>query len=103
MKNPTLCGCIEEIREEIDQIDYQIMKLYSERFEFVKEIVKFKTDEDSIIAESRQEEVILQRRVWAAELGLNPDLFEKIYWILMRFNVQKELEIMKSKQVDQVK
>jgi isochorismate pyruvate lyase len=96
MKNPKSCINIEEIREAIDDIDYQIMKLYSERYEFVKEIVKFKTDETSIIAEDRQEEVIAQRRAWAIELGLNPDLFEKIYRTLMRFNIQKELDILRN-------
>lgn len=96
MKDPQNCENIVEIRKAIDEIDHQIMKLYSQRYEFVKEIVKFKTDETSVIAEDRQEEVIAQRRAWAIELGLNPDLFEKIYWTLMRFNVQKELEILRN-------
>lgn len=96
MKNPENCKSIEEIREAIDEIDYQILKLYQKRYAFVKEIVKFKTDEASVIAENRQEEVIAQRRVWAVELGLNPDLFEKIYRTLIHFNVQKELEILRN-------
>ena len=96
MKNPESCKDIEEIRAAIDGIDYQIMKLFSERYEFVKEIVKFKTDEASVIAENRQVEVIEKRRKWAIELGLNPDLFEEIFWTLMRYNVQKELEILKN-------
>ena len=62
----------------------------------MKEIVKFKTDEASVIAESRQKEVIEKRREWAVELGLNPDLFEDIFWTLMRYNVTKELEILKN-------
>jgi len=95
MKNLENCKNIEEIRDAIDGIDYQIMKLFSERYEFVKEIVKFKTDEASVIAENRQKEVIEKRREWAVELGLNPDLFEDIFWTLMRYNVQKELEILK--------
>ena len=96
MKNPEDYASIEEIRDAIDEIDYQIMKLFGERYDFVKEIVKFKTDEASVIAESRQEEVIAQRRAWAIELDLNPDLFEKIFWTLIRFNVQKELEILRN-------
>ena len=102
MKNPESCKNIEEIREAIDGIDYQIMKLYSHRYALVKEIVKFKTDEASVIAENRQKEVIEKRREWAAELGLNPDLFEDIFWILMRYNVQKELEILKSTNAETV-
>ncbi len=96
MKNPQNCKNIEEIRDAIDGIDFQIMKLFSERYEFVKEIVKFKTDEASVIAEIRQKQVIEKRREWAVELGLNPDLFEDIFWTLMRYNVRKELEILKN-------
>ena len=96
MKNPKSCESIEEIREAIDGIDYQILKLFCGRYEFVKEIVKFKTDEASVVAENRQKEVIEKRREWAKELGLNPDLFEDIFWTLIRYNVQKELEILKN-------
>jgi len=96
MKNPESCKNIEEIRDAIDDIDYQIMKLYSQRYEFVKEIVKFKTNEASVIAETRQKEVIEKRREWAIELGLNPDLFEEMFWTLIRYNVQKELEMLKN-------
>ena len=96
MTNPENCKSIEEIRVAIDGIDYQIMKLFSERYEFVKEIVKFKTDEASVIAEGRQKAVIEKRREWAVELGLNPDLFEDIFWTLIQYNVKKELEILKN-------
>lgn len=95
MKNPGNCKNIEEIREAIDGIDHQIMNLFSQRDEFVKKIVNFKTDEASVMAESRQDEVIAQRRAWALELGMNPNLFEEIYRTLMHFNVQKELEILR--------
>ena len=94
MKNPKSCQNIEEIRNGIDEIDYQILQLFSQRYSFVKEIVKFKTDEESVIAKTRQKEVIRQRREWAEKLDLNPDLFEEIYRILMKFNVNKELEIL---------
>lgn len=96
MKNPESCKSIEEVREAIDGIDHQIMKLFGERYAFVKEIVKFKTDEASVIAENRQMEVIEKRRQWAVELGLNPDLFEDMFWTLIRYNVQKELEMLKN-------
>jgi len=94
MRNPKSCKNIEEVRKGIDEVDYQIMQLFARRYSFVKEIVKFKTDEASVIAEARQKEVVGKRREWAEELGLSPDLFEEIYWTLMRYNVKKELEIL---------
>lgn len=96
MIDPKSCRNIEEIRKGIDEIDYQIMQLFGQRYSFVKEIVKFKTDEVSVIAEARQKEVIAKRREWAGELGLSPDLFEEVYRTLMNFYVKKELEILNS-------
>ena len=95
MKKPKECRDINEIRENIDEIDHKIMKLCRKRSAYVKEIVKFKTDEVSVIAEIRQKDMIAQRRLWAIDLGLDPNLFEDIFWTLIRFNVQKELEILK--------
>jgi len=103
MKNPENCISIEEIREEIDGIDYQIVKHFSERYAFVKEIVKFKTDKVSVIAENRQKHVIENRRKWAVELGLDPDLFEDIFRTLIRYNIQKELEILKKSKATPIK
>lgn len=100
--NPKDCRNIEEIRKEIDGIDLQILNLFSQRYAFVKEIVKFKTDEASVVAENRQQEVIEVRRKWAIELGLDPDLFEDMFWLLMKYNVGKELEILRRAQVKEV-
>ncbi len=100
--NPEDCKNIEEIRQAIDEIDYQILKLFSQRCEFVKEIVKFKTDAVSVIAENRQKEVIAKRREWATELAMNPDLFENIYWMLMHHNIQEELKMLENSGPNQI-
>ena len=102
MTIPESCKNIEEIRKAIDGIDFRILELYSKRSELVESIVKFKSDEASVVAKDRQKEVIEKRREWAVKLGLNPDFIEDIYLKLIHFNVQKELEILnntKSKHV----
>jgi isochorismate pyruvate lyase len=96
LKAPTACESIEEVRKEIDAIDKQIILLFSKRQQYVKEIVKYKEDEKGIIAQVRKDQVILQRRSWAAEEGLDPDAFGKIYSILIESNIKLELEILNS-------
>ena len=93
MRDPKQCSNIQEIRAALDKIDYQIIGLLGKRLNFVEEIVKFKTNEEDIVAESRQKEVIMLRRKWAENYNLDPDLIEKIYKILMQFNIQKEMKI----------
>ena len=63
MRLPKDCKNIEEIREAIDELDSQIIELLGNRFQYVKEIVKFKEkNEKSIVANNRREAVIDSRR-----------------------------------------
>jgi len=96
-KNPKECTSLEEVRAEIDKIDEYIISLFSERHKYVEEIVRFKHDKEAIIAQERKDHVILQRKEWAAEKGLNAETFEKIYTLLVDSNIKHELELLKSK------
>ncbi|MGD9931066.1 MAG: chorismate mutase [Mangrovibacterium sp.] len=87
------CTNISEVRDEIDRVDRMIMELLARRQEFVCEIVRFKTDEESIVAKSRQEQLYKQRRVWAEELHLSPDMIDEVYKTIVRHNIKKELEL----------
>ncbi|MEN8116119.1 MAG: chorismate mutase [Bacteroidota bacterium] len=96
-KSPTDCHTLEEIRNEIDKIDEHIISLFTERHKYVEAIVRFKNDKDAIIAQERKEQVILQRKKWAEEKGLNADTFEKIYTLLVESNIKHEMELLKIK------
>ena len=97
LKRPENCVSAEEVRNEIDKIDHQIMVLFGERHKYVEEIVRFKNDEESIIAHDRKKQVIEDIRNWAVENGLDPDTFEKMYYLLIENNIKRELEILKLK------
>lgn len=96
MKNADDCQTIQEIRAGIDEIDHHILAAFGKRLEYVKAIVKFKSDTDGIVAHDRQLEVFQKRREWATEFGLDPDLFEMLYKALISWNVQKEMEIFRN-------
>ncbi len=97
LKNPCDCRTAEEVRNEIDKIDFEIIKLFSERHKYVEEIVKFKNDAEGVIALERKEQVIRQRKNWARENGLNEETFEKIYTLLVESNIKHEMELLRSK------
>jgi chorismate mutase len=84
---------VKEIREEIDRIDLDILRLFRDRDRRVEEIVRYKTDREGVIANKRQKEVLAQRRAWAESLNLDPDLFERIYKMLIKSNIEKELRL----------
>lgn len=103
MKEAKDCHNIQEIRNAIDEIDYQLLSLFGKRNEYVREIVKFKSCKDEIVAKERQKEVIQNRKEWAMQFGLDPELFAEIYETLIYWNVQKEMEIHGSMKKSNVK
>jgi len=96
-KKPQACETIDEIREAIDQLDLEIIRLFGLRHEYVKEIVKFKSGDESIIASERRELVLTQRKAWAEEHGLDPEMMEEIFRLLIKKNIQLQFDIYKRK------
>ena len=92
---PLECTNIAEVRNEIDNIDKVIIRLLSERFEYVKEVVKYKEKTaSSIEASGRRNAALSDRRKWAEEAGLSPDVIEEIYDRLIRYFIEEEKKIM---------
>ena len=91
---PSECTGIMEIRMHIDEIDEEIIRLFALRSEYVHEIVKFKNDEESVIAQKRKDTVIKLRGEWAEKAGLNKSTFEQIYLLLLRQNIKEELVLL---------
>ena len=91
---PKACKNIQEIRDAIDVIDREIVQLFSQRHEYVKEIVKFKSsDEEGIIARERRGQVLEQRKAWAEEKGLDGVMMEDIFKLLIEKNIQIQFDI----------
>ena len=97
LKHPEDCISAEEIRDEIDKLDKEIISLFSKRHSYIEEIVRFKNDADEIVASERKQQVIDQRREWAASCGLDAKTFEQIYTLLIDKNIQHEMELLTRK------
>jgi isochorismate pyruvate lyase len=97
MPTPKDCQSITEIRNEIDRIDKLIIELLGERFQYVKEIVNFKSNADDVVAKSRYHEVFEIRRQWAAEQGISPLVVEQVYKILVHYFIDEQMRILKER------
>ena len=92
MKSPHECQSIDEVRRLIDDIDRQIITALGIRFECVKAVMRFKQTEEEVRAPQRYQAVLAQRRLWAQEAGLPPDLVEEMYRLLVGRFIDYELE-----------
>jgi isochorismate pyruvate lyase len=98
MKSANRCTTIEEVRSAIDAIDHELIQLLGKRFQYVKEVIKFKEPtEEGIVAKERFESVIQSRRKLALKYGLDQDLIERIYRELLNYFIAEELKLMKDK------
>jgi isochorismate pyruvate lyase len=96
MKAPDECSDIQEVREEIDIIDREVIEALSKRFRYVVAAARLKTSEASVKAPDRFNAMLQQRREWAKEAGLNPDVVEKLYRDLVNQFSDEELKEFKS-------
>ena len=92
MKNPDECANIHEVREEIDIIDREVIEALSKRFQYVIAAARFKTSEASVRSSDRFQAMLQQRREWAQESGLNPDVVENLYRDLVNYYIEEELK-----------
>ena len=96
MKNPDECANLQEVRDEIDIIDREVIEALSKRFKYVIAAARFKTSEASVRSSDRFQAMLQQRREWAQESGLNPDVVENIYRDLVSYYIEEELKHYKS-------
>jgi isochorismate pyruvate lyase len=90
--SPQDCAGMVDIRAEIDMLDEHIIKLIAQRFAYVKAAAKFKTSPDAVRAKERFEAMLQQRRVWADEQGLSPEVIEKMYRDLVNYFIGEEMK-----------
>ena len=85
------CQTLTDIRAAIDAIDRQIITLIGQRAQYVQAAAKFKTSAAEVQAEARVTAMMQERRMWAEECGVNPDMVEALFREMVRHFTQEEL------------
>lgn len=91
------CNSLAEIREQIDMLDNEIIKLLSSRYMYIKEAAKFKANEDAVRAPDRVQQVINKVRMLAKQASLPPIVAESVYRVMIGQFIELELEEHNSK------
>jgi chorismate mutase-like protein len=88
--NPDQCESIAEVRSEIDRIDKSIIALLGERAKYVGKASEFKKDKESVSAPDRVKSMLVQRKKWAFDNGLDPIFIENLYKNITAHFIEKE-------------
>lgn len=86
------CKDLNEVRENIDRIDNQIVKLIAERSYYVTQAANFKKDTEDVKAAKRVEMIIEKVRRLAEDNNVNPNIVEVVYRNMINAFINLELE-----------
>lgn len=89
---PTDCKTMSEVRQAIDWLDAEIVALIAERFRYMDAAARIKPDRAVVRDEARKAQVIEHVRTIAAPQGLDPDMIESLYELLIERSIAYELE-----------
>ncbi|MHC8382383.1 chorismate mutase [Pseudomonas sp. LB3P14] len=78
-------------KRKIDALDRAVIKLLGRRFQYVLAASKFKTSAASVRALERFNTMLMTRRDWAEEVGLSPDVIEKMFRDLVNHFIAEEM------------
>jgi isochorismate pyruvate lyase len=92
VRAPEACESIEDVREAIDGLDREILRLLGRRAGYVAAAAPFKTDLKGVRAPERQRAMLATRREWAREEGLDPDFVEGLHQYIVSHFVGREME-----------
>lgn len=84
---------LEPLRQEIDQLDRQLVELLGHRRRLVEEVAQIKQQQDlPTFHPAREENLISARRAQAVQAGLDPDYIEDLFRTVMRHSRVGQLE-----------
>ena len=92
MKHPEHCESIEDVRQGIDALDRGIIARLGRHVRYVEAAARIKTCESDVRAPHRQRMMLAERRRWAEESGLDPDVIEDIYRTLISYFIDREMQ-----------
>jgi isochorismate pyruvate lyase len=92
---------LQEARQAIDLIDAEVIRLLGNRAGYVRQVPRFKKDASEVRAPDRYAEVMRQRREMAEVAGLNPDVIEEMYRLLVENFIKEEVELIKQREAKQ--
>ncbi len=89
---------LEEARQAIDRIDAEVIRLLGNRAGYVRQVTRFKKDVNDVPAPDRYAAVMRRRRELAEAAGLNPDVIEGMYKLLVDHFIREEVEIIRRRE-----
>lgn len=84
---------LREARDLIDELDQELVTLLARRAELARRAARAKADlGEGVRDPAREARLVLERRRWANELGLDPESVSQIFHAILRFSRRLQSE-----------
>jgi isochorismate pyruvate lyase len=93
VNNGACCRTLGEVRNNIDRLDKEIVRLIAERSHYVHEAARFKANPAQVEAPERAEAVVRKAMATAEQDGLSPKIAEATYRAMIRAFIEYEQEV----------
>ena len=88
---PQDCHSMQELRTQIDKLDFQLIEMLVTRAGYIDRASQLKPGEGlPARIPDRVEEVVQRVRASSDQLGMDPDLAEKLWRILIDWSIARE-------------
>ncbi|WP_170416732.1 chorismate mutase [Ruegeria atlantica] len=88
---PQDCATMQDLRAQIDKLDCQLIQMLVTRASYIDRASELKPGEGlPARIPDRVEEVVQRVRTSSAELGMDPDLAERMWRILIDWSIARE-------------
>jgi chorismate mutase len=85
---------IEEVRNEVKNVDLEILRLLAKRMQLAGRIVEIKKKEGLAINDDRQNELVVKRAMEKAlELGLDTAAVKGLFKIIIDMSISRQHEL----------
>ena len=85
---------LQHLREQIDEIDRELVEVIARRMNLIDDIAKYKKKENiSVFQLERWKEIISSRPEWGNKLGINNHLVEEIYKAIHTESLKRQTDI----------
>lgn len=96
--NSEFLGLLEQYREQIDSIDYQLLELLEKRMNIVKKIGNYKLKNNVTIFQlKRWLDITKTRKEFGQSIGLDEQFIKKLLSLVHRESIRNQSEIMNNK------
>ena len=92
-QDPSQCRTMSQLRAEIDRLDRALVALLAQRQRYIERAAAIKTDHSHVRDEARIADVIAKVLAEASRAGLNPEIAEPVWRVLIERSITYEFEV----------